>query len=209
MFFFDYWFKFASLKTINVHTDQELVKSLKSGDHFAFERLFIKYGQKLFAFSKSYLRSEDDAEEIVQDVFMKIWDNRLSLRTDTSFQSYLFTIAYNAIKKSFNKKSKNEVFKHQVLETFQNEEKPDDFEANYQLLLEKLNKVIDGLPERRKDIFIQRKKEGKAVKQIAAELNISVKTVENQITEAIKQIKRELQNDFPDGLLFFTLFFDH
>ncbi len=196
------------MKPIKSHTDQELVEALKSGDHQAFERLFIKYAQKLFNFSKSYLRSENDAEEIVQEVFLKIWNNRLSLKTDTSFQSYLFTIAFNAIKKSFNKKVKTENFKHEVLETIRNEEKPDDFEANYQYLLEKLNEVIENLPERRKEIFIKRKKEDKSIKQIAEELNISIKTVENQITAAIKQIKQELQNDFPDSLLFFSLFIE-
>ena len=197
------------MKSIRTHTDKELVQSLKSGDHQAFERLFIRYGQKLFAFSNSYLRSENDAEEIVQDVFLKIWDNRLSLKTDTSFQSYLFTIAFNAIKKSFNKKAKDETYHHDVLDAIYNNDQPTDFEASYQVLIEKLNDVIQRLPERRKLIFIQRKKEGKSIKQIAEDLDISVKTVENQITEAIKQIKRELQQDFPDGLLFFTLFIEH
>lgn len=79
-----------------------ILKELKKGDHAAFERVFEHYSKQLYLFSFSYLKSKDTAEDIVQEVFLKIWNNRASIKTDTSFQSYLFTIALNAVRQHFN-----------------------------------------------------------------------------------------------------------
>lgn len=188
--------------------DQTLLIALKNGDHRAFERLFSRYAQKLFVFSLSYLKDEDDAQEIVQDVFLKIWLNRMALKTDTSFQSYLFTIAFNTIRKTFNRKAKSEEYKLTVTDDLDDQQDLVDYENNYQLIVIKLEQFIDEMPEKRKNIFIQRKKLGKPVKQIAEEMEISVKTVENQITEAMKYLKMRFKNELPDGLLFLIMFLE-
>jgi len=207
-FLFLYAIKPESLKISETDIDSILVSSLQLGDHHAFEKLFVRYAQKLFVFSLSYLKNEDDAEEVVQEVFLKIWANRLALKTDTSFQSYLFTIAFNSIKKSFNLKAKNDQFKHKLIDLLNADEETVDFEKNYQLVIEKLEQFINEMPDRRKEIFTQRKKEGKPVKQIAEELGVSVKTIENQITEAMGYLKKRFEDDLPGGLLFFVLFLE-
>lgn len=188
--------------------DQDLVLSMQKSNHEAFEKLFRRYAQKLFAFSLSYLKDADQAEEIVQEVFLKVWSNRLSLKTETSFQSYLFTIAYNAIKKSFNKRVKENQYKLDLIDQLATEQDNVDFESNYQLVVEKLQRFIEEMPERRRMIFILRKQKGVHVKQIAEELNVSVKTVENQITEAMRYLRKRFADELPGGLLFFTLFFE-
>lgn len=194
------------LSTYKPDIDPLLLKLLQQGDHAAFEKLFMKYGQKLFAFSLSYLKNEDEAEEIVQDVFLKIWHNRSMVRTDTSFQSYLFTIAFNAVKKSFNRKAKDDQFKLEIIDQLDSEQETCDFEQNYRLMTKKLELFIEEMPERRKAIFLQRKQEGKSLKEIAERLDISVKTVENQITEAMKYLKKRFEEEHPGGLLFLMLF---
>jgi RNA polymerase sigma-70 factor (ECF subfamily) len=181
---------------------------LRQGRHEAFEKLFMRYGQKIFIFSLSYLKSEADAGEVVQEVFLKVWDKRLSLRDDASFQSYLFTIAYNSIKKSFNKKAKEDRFKLELADALDSGQSAVDYENNYQLVTEKLALFIDEMPEKRKKIFIQRKKQGKPVRQIAAEMELSVKTIENQITEAMKYLKKRFEDELPGGLLFYALFLE-
>jgi len=75
-----------------------MIALLQKGSIVAFEGLFEQYSQKLYRFSFSYLKSESESEDVVQEVFLKIWENRPSLKTGTSFQSYLFTIAFNSIK---------------------------------------------------------------------------------------------------------------
>ena len=150
------------LKKIPLHTDDDtLIKNLRKGDPFAFEEIFSKYSNKLYQFSLSYLKSGADAEEIVQEVFLKLWGKRQEIRTETSFQSYLFTIALNFIKRHFNRKALADQYKHELAIQF--------FEANdhvesaitYQDLLNKLEILIDRMPEKRKQIFIERKQHDK------------------------------------------------
>ena len=84
--------------------DNGLIAQLQNGDKAAFKMLFEKYGPRLYQFSLKYLRDKEDAEDLLNEVFLKIWENRHSLKTNTSFQSYLFTIAYNNIRQRFLKK---------------------------------------------------------------------------------------------------------
>jgi RNA polymerase sigma-70 factor (ECF subfamily) len=168
--------------------------------------LFDRYSQKIYRFSLSYLKSDAEAEEIVQEVFMKLWENRGKLKSDKSFKSYLFTIAFNAIKKKFNQKMKNEKYKHDLFQWL-NEEKPSlESRLDFETLLEKLDLLIGQLPGKRKAIFLQRKKEGKSIQDIAAEMGISPKTVKNQITEAMNFLKESFANDDVSAMLFYFLF---
>jgi RNA polymerase sigma-70 factor (ECF subfamily) len=196
------------LKTSQTDIDSPLVSSLQQGNHRAFEKLFRRYAQKLFVFSLSYLKNETEAEEMVQEVFLKVWDKRTALKNDTSFQSYLFTIAFNSIKKSFNRKARDNQYKLDLTDKLDAGQDSVDYENNYQLVLDKLEKFIDEMPERRKEIFLQRKQKGKPVKQIAEELGVSVKTIENQITEAMRFLKKKFEDELPGGLLFFALFLE-
>jgi RNA polymerase sigma-70 factor (ECF subfamily) len=156
----------------------------------------------------SYLKSETEAEEIVQDVFLKLWENRDKLRNETSFQSYLFTIAFNDIRKHFNKKARDERYRTEILEFLSDENPSIETNPDFETLVIKLESLIDQMPDRRKEIFWKRKKEAKSVKDIAIELSISPKTVENQITEAMNYLKKEFGKDRISGLLFFYVFLD-
>lgn len=185
-----------------------MVASLQSGSMIAFECLFESYSQKLYRFSYSYLKSEPEAEDLVQEVFLKLWENRTKLKTGTSFQSYLFTIAFNSIRESFNKKAKQEKFRIELFEFLSVDNPSLESKSNFEALLSKLDSLIEGMPDRRKQIFIMRKKEGKSVQQIAFEMDISPKTVENQITEAMHYLKEEFGKDRISGALFFYIFLE-
>ncbi|HOS73382.1 MAG TPA: sigma-70 family RNA polymerase sigma factor, partial [Bacteroidales bacterium] len=84
--------------------DSELIKKLQKGDVEAFDLIYEKYAGKLYLFGLKYLRTSADAEELVQSVFLKIWENHKQLNKELSFKSYLFTIAYNDICKLFRKR---------------------------------------------------------------------------------------------------------
>lgn len=188
------------------HIDSLTVKNLKLGDVKAFDDLFNKYSPRLYNFSLKYLKSEEDAEEVVQEVFLYIWDKKDGLKPDSSFNAYVFTIAYNIIKKYFIKKSRENTFKDDLIYASLSEENNLDKVIDYKFLLEKVELIIDSLPDRRKEIFLKRKYDGLPVKQIADELGISPNTVENQLSAAQKQIQKELQKEKLSGLLFFILF---
>lgn len=188
------------------HIDYLAVKNLKNGDEKAFDQLFNKYSPRLYNFSVKYLKSAKEAEEVVQEVFLYIWDKRDGLKPDNSFNAYIFTIAYNIVKKYFIKKARDNAFKDELIySNLQNENNLDKI-IDYKFLLEKVELIIDALPPRRKEIYLKRKYNGLSVKQIADELGISPNTVENQLASAQKQIQKELQKEKLAGLIFFMLF---
>lgn len=196
------------MKTNNLQTEQELVALLQKGSISAFERLFEQYSQKLYHFSFSYLKSESESEDLVQEVFLKIWENRANIKTGTSFQSYLFTIAFNSIRKSFNNKARQNKFRTDLLEFLSVENSSLENYPDFEALLSKLDSIIEQMPERRKEIFLMRKKQGMAIKDIAEKLEISPKTVENQITEAMNQLRKEFTKNHISGILFFYMFLE-
>ncbi|MGD9556899.1 MAG: RNA polymerase sigma factor [Mangrovibacterium sp.] len=183
-----------------------ILKELKKGNHAAFEKVFERYSRSLYLFSLGYLKSKDAAEDIVQEVFLKIWNSRETLKTDTSFQSYLFTIALNAVRAHFNKLSRLNEVKHDILVDFSRQQTELDNRLDYQDLLDKLDGFIRQMPEKRRTVFIKKKLEGKSQNEIAEELQITVKTVEFHISEAMKFLKAEFDKLHAQGLIFFHLF---
>jgi len=188
------------------HIDYLAVKSLQQGDLKSFDELYNKYSQRLYNFSVKYLKSPEEAEEVVQEVFLYIWDKKEGLKPDYSFNAYIFTIGYNIIKKYFIKKLRDNAFKDDLIYSLLEQENNLDKIIDYKFLLEKVELIINLLPNRRKEIFLKRKYDGLSVKQIADELGISPNTVENQLASAQKQIQNELKKEKLSGLIFFMLF---
>ena len=186
--------------------DAELISRLKKDDHDSFQQLFDRYSHTLFRFSFCYLKSKEAAEDVVQEVFMKIWNRRNEIKNDTSFQSYLFTIALNAVRKHFNKLSRQNELKHDILLEFSESKSRFDDKPDYQALLDKLDDLVDRMPEKRREIFIKKKIEDKSLKEIAEECSITPKTVEYHITEAMKFLKTEFEKLQVNGIIFFYLF---
>jgi RNA polymerase sigma-70 factor (ECF subfamily) len=190
----------------NENYEKDLVYALKRGDAVAFDKLFSVYGNRLYHFSYGYLKSKEEAEEVVQEVFLRIWRNRKELKPELSFKSYLFTIAYHFILELFERISRQQAYKHQIIAESVDFTDDLDERLNYRILLEKVEKLIDQLPQRQKVILIKRKKEGIPVKEIASQLGITPKTVENHLTEALKNIKKGLGEEDISAMLFFVLF---
>ncbi len=186
--------------------ESKWVSSLKKGDANAFDELFQLFGKRLYHFSLGYLKSKPEAEEVVQEVFMKIWHNRSSLNPELSFNAYLFKIAYRHIAEKFRKISQEKKYLHDIAsETLVFSEEMDE-RTNYQSLLGLVEKLIDRLPPRQREILVLRRIEGLSVHDIAQRLEIAPKTVEHHITEAIKNVKSGLDQGSIAGLLFFVLF---
>ena len=191
-------------KEINIET--ALLKGLKRSDHECFQNLFAKYSQPLYRFSLSYLKSTQAAEDVVQEVFLKIWQKRKDIDTGKSFQSYLFTIALNVIRKQFNKLSASNQLKHDLLISFAENKETFDDKDDFNEMVNKLEEMVQQMPERRRKIFRMKKLEGKSQKEIAEKFDITPKTVEYHITEAMKFLKKEFDKLRTKGMIFFCLF---
>ena len=194
------------MRKLDLYIEKNLVSGLKKDNHDSFKSLFELYSKPLFQFSISYLKSKEAAEDVVQEVFTKVWNKRKELKTDTSFKSYLFTIALNSIRKQFNKLSRLNEAKHDILFDFSKDKTDFDDKDDYQSLLNMLDELIEKMPEKRRQVFIMKKIEEKSLKDIAQELKITTKTVEYHITEAMKFLKSEFEKQQVKGLIFFYLF---
>jgi RNA polymerase sigma-70 factor (ECF subfamily) len=181
-----------------------LVKSLSKGNLLAFNTLYNEYSGRLYRFAFGYLKSEDEAGELVQEVFTTIWEKRSNLKEELSFKSFLFTIAFNIIKKHFRTRTYlNEYFKKGIGDDLDMQTSQ---KITYDSLYQYVTELVNQLPERRREIFIKSRFEGLSIKEIAKKLGISHKTVENQLTDALKFIRTNLNKETISAILFFALF---
>lgn len=188
-----------------IYNDQELIRRLKKDNIDAFNQLFYAYSSKLYHFAYGYLKSKEDAEEMVQEIFSKIWDKRSDIKEEYQFRSYLFSIAFNYIKKYFRAKALvNKYIEFATLHSDTTEKIEDD--VNYNSLKFRVDSLVDKMPEKRKTVFVKSRFEGKNSKEISEEMNISQSTVENHLNQALKFLREHLKDEKLAGLLFFWLF---
>lgn len=186
--------------------EKESVEKLKKGDLEAFDRIYGLYSAKLYAFGKKYLRSETDAEELVQSVFIKIWENRKRIDSELSFRSWLFTIAYNDICKQFRSRNYLQKYVAETINTVTAASTETEKGTEYQSLLDEVRKIVDSLPETQKRIFIKSRFEGKPAREIAEEMNLTPATVDNYISAALRLIRSGLGRENLPVILFIFLF---
>ena len=186
-----------------LHTEKELVKKLKDGDSFAFEVLFYKYRNKIKGFALKIVPAQIDPEEIVQEVFVRVWLKKDAIDPEKDFQSYLFSIAKHLVldhlKSAVNRKLYfvGEHFQQDLLEE-------DGLDASIsEETEEKLQKLINEIPERRREIFRLSRFEGLSYKQIAERLNISENTVDSQIRNALAFLRKEFRKIIVLAFLYF------
>ena len=182
-----------------------------SDRHTDFEYIYIYYFPKMKRFAREYVLSDEDAENIVQDVFLELWEKKEILSLQLNVIAYLFTAirnrCINFLRRSMIAKNAENKLQEEYKLTLQM--KYYSLEAfNQEIFQEKdvehiLSKAIDTLPEKCREIFILSKIKGKKQKDIATELNISVNTVETQISIAYKKLRNELKEHFP--LFYFLL----
>lgn len=168
----------------------DLVKALKNGDAWALEALFESYHVKVFNFCYGYLGSKEETEELVQDVFVKLWTFRDQIKSELSINGLIFKIAKNLTLNKIRDTAK-----------LRNETSIDhlDTGTNYteEIILfneleQELMKVIETLPPKRKEVFMLSRFQGLSNKEISEQMNISINTVEGQMRKAIKYLHENL-----------------
>jgi RNA polymerase sigma-70 factor (family 1) len=186
--------------------DIKLIERLRKDDIEAFDSIYQKYAGKLYGFGLKYLRSSVDSQDLVQDTFVKIWDNRTNIKTDTSFKAYLFTIAYSYICKFFRSKKYHENFVHETIQQNPEGSYYIDQKLDSQSALDRVQVIIKNLPEKKRMIFMKSRFERKTTKEISEEVGLSPGTVDNYIAEISKLLRRILTKGDFAILLYFILF---
>lgn len=171
--------------------EKDLLVRLKNADEEAFTQIFEMYVKKVYQFVLSYNKEKTEAEDITQNVFIKIWEKKLLINIDKSFEGFIFTIAYRLVIDYFRK---NSVHFHRTTiiglaeESIASQVNSDDLLKRHNL--ESLyEKALQSLTAKRKEIFLLSRHNGLSNKQIAEQLGISIKTVENQMTAALSSLK--------------------
>ncbi len=190
---------------LNFENPDFLVDALLRGEERAFAYLFETYYEGLFSYAARLLQHTESAHDIVSDIFVKLFENHKKLKIHTSLKPYLYKAAYNSCINEIKHRKTVDKYANTHLSDFYFNEILQTPEAELALWKEDMNtaiqSVIDKLPERCREIFLLSKQDQLSNKEIALKLNISVKTVEGQITKSLSRLKKELER------LFFYLYF--
>ena len=170
---------------------KEFILLLKSGDESAFTELINKYNRRLFAYAVSLSGDYSLAKDIVQDVFLKTYEYRKRLNPEFSIEGFLYRSVYNQFINVYHK-NKSLLKVHDEYVRFLNQIIDEPKDSEFDKLIKIVNESINNLPKRCKEIFVLSKKEGYTNLEISEILNISIKTVEAQITIAFKSIRLQV-----------------
>ncbi|PWJ57767.1 RNA polymerase sigma-70 factor (ECF subfamily) [Dyadobacter jejuensis] len=174
------------------HPDENTLRKVTLGDEEAFAQLYNYYRIPALRFSVSLLKDEEEAENLIQELFLKIWLRRTQIKPEQNFNSYFFTCLRNMAFDHFKKMEKNQQMRIQYLENI--EAMADDEMEEKERRLVLVQTAVESLSTKRKLILKLNLEEGKSYQEIAEFLRISKNTVKNQLVKA-KQLLRE-QVDF-------------
>lgn len=182
--------------------EKGLVEELLKGDAFALQKLYKMYSPKLYRFIYGAIKNHDDTEDILQTVFIKLWDSHEKLRTDTCFEAFLMTMTrntvYNFFKQRYNQRNLSENFAKQAGKV----EPPSDEILIESELFGLLQQLVEALPAKRREIFILNRFKGYTYREIAEMLNISENTVDTQMRKALETLKKGLSNEIITSFVF-------
>ena len=172
-------------------TEKELIILLKEGDEKAFTTLYRRYWSKVYNFSRLYLSSILEIEEVVQEVFVKVWESRSLLREDDNFKGFLFVITRNLVFNQFRRSFNENAYKLTVLSSIMPYYNLEE-ELTAADLQEFIEKMVKELPPRQQEVFNLSRNAHLTYKEISIRLNICEKTVERHINEALKFLKKNI-----------------
>ncbi|MES2650521.1 MAG: RNA polymerase sigma-70 factor [Bacteroidota bacterium] len=184
------------MNTYSKLSDLELISLLQRGDQSAFTQIYNTYWEKLFYIAAKKLSDEAEAEESVQDIFLKLWDNRAKLHIQENFEKYLVSAVHYQIINRRQKALRRAIIEQKIGAATDEELKlsqmPDLSMEYFEELQTRLDKVVFSLPAKCQLVFKMSRNEEYTNKKIAAELNISEKAVEKHVTHALKVLKKNL-----------------
>lgn len=185
---------FSCDKDERIIRDNKWVDGINHGDMEAFEAIYKCYYSQLFYFLKRYLASESAIEDIIQNVFFNIWQKRTTLEPRGTLKSYLFTAVRNLALTQLESEKKYERIAEEISDFTSIEEEEIYPSFNIDELREAYQKVVAKLPKKRRHIFLMHRQDNLTYKEISEVLNISIKTVETQMSRSLKFLAESLSD---------------
>ena len=188
-------------------SNKELLLLIQKDNKIAFYNLYERYCRRLHGFVLRYIKQEEDAEEIVQEVFVKIWESRNKIDAYSSFEAFLFTIAYNTTISLLRKRTNEKKYLEHIKSLQQLSNSPNLIdEVYFNELNDRVQSLLNELTVRQKEIFQLSREEGLTHDEIAKKLDISVNTVKKHMTNTLAFLKQQIDSSMTINLLFACLF---
>ncbi|WP_353182975.1 RNA polymerase sigma-70 factor [Parapedobacter lycopersici] len=177
---------------VNNEEEKLLISNLKGGDEHAFTVLYNKYSPTIYVNILKLVKAEEVALDVLQELFIKIWNCRESIDPNKDFRAYLFRITYNQIRDFFRKAARDRQLADRLVALT-----TEGYEHIERLLQQKetaaiLDRAIDALPMQQRRIFILCRVEGRSYEEVATMLELSIATIGNQLSKATKNIRNQL-----------------
>ncbi|HUC81116.1 MAG TPA: RNA polymerase sigma-70 factor [Flavisolibacter sp.] len=166
-----------------------LLKRLKEGDTSAFMQLYDHYHRPLYVFILRFVKLPGTAEDVLQDVFLKLWEIRERINPELSFQAYLYRISRNKVYKLLKEMMKSEETRAGILQQISSSAEGPHLQLQWKQYNEVLQQAIYSLPPQRQRVFKLCREQGKTYDEAAAELGISKNTVKEHMAAATRFIK--------------------
>lgn len=187
-------------KALSLYNDIQLFHDMQNGQRKAFDLLFRKYYPVLCTYARHFV-AQEDAEEVVQDILLWIWENRQKLTIDYSLKSYLFRMVYhrclNRIAQNEAKLKADTAYYEKILEALHETDVTQLYELGRHI-----RQAIDELPESYRQAFVMHRFQQLSHKEIAARLSVSHQTVNYRIGQAMKMLRTRLKDYLPLLLLY-------
>lgn len=176
--------------------EHEWLRALKYGSNEAFTAIYNHYFESLYLYAFRVLKDEFAAEDVVQELFLSIWKQRNTLQINTTLKAYLYTANRYLIVKAVRRQENTESLFDKLEERIWGAPEQENI-LHLKELQAKVQGIVDNLPEKCKEIYLLSREAKRTHKEIAAQLGISEKTVENQLTIALKKIRTSLGTLIP------------
>lgn len=186
------------MKRKATETNEQLLEKLRLGNTAAFQELYVRMRSKVIGFSFKFLRSQEEAKELTQEVFVKLWENREKIEPSKSIESLLFVMVRYSMLDAWKRKLRHDNF----LETQKRAEIHHDSTAqyiDYQECHAILTRSIETLPQQAQKVYRLSREEGLSHQEIADQLQISTNTVSNHIKKSMRQIRAYYNNSYPEA----------
>lgn len=181
------------MNIIHIRDEKDLLRRLRDGDEFAFKELYETYAPRLAARLIQLLRSEELAEDVLQDLFIKIWEVRQTINPELSFGALLYKMAANLSKNVYRRNLYDQLMRKQI--NPEEGHNPIEESLNQSEAKELLQAALNKLTPRQREVYVMHKIDGLSYLEIGSKLNISASAINHHIQEANKQLRNILRSN--------------
>lgn len=179
--------------------EKELLQQIANGDEAAFGNLFLTWKDRLYFYIQRITHSPDKAEDVVQDVFIKLWINRAILNEVDHFSAYLYRMAYNQAISGIRRMAQETIILSELQRSATDAGVPVDESLLHKQMQEKITTIVNNLPQQQRCVYYLSREQGLKQEEITRQLNIKLSTVQNHMTQALRTIRKQLSLCYTDA----------